>query len=115
MLPKGHPIVGLDEQTGLILDLHNLTGKVVGKGKVHVWVDGSVTNFGEEDKFILDLLGEIKTPTENLIPEDNLVGSGENSINAHSRYKLPLSIPAEIILLVEERQNARVRQGLADF
>jgi len=106
LLPKGHPIVGLDEQTGLILDFNNHSGKVVGKGNVHVWVDGKITHFGEEDTTLLDLLGEINTPTKSLIPEDIWIDV-EKIRSMRIAAPVALSIPAEITLLVEKRQNAR--------
>lgn len=69
-LPMDHPIVGLDEQTGLIMDFHNRTGKVVGKGGVHVLAGEQTTHFGGDDEFRLEKLGEIRNPDVASIPED---------------------------------------------
>jgi cyanophycinase-like exopeptidase len=105
-LPMGHQIVGLDEQTGLVLDFHKRTGKVVGKGSVHVWVDEQAIHYGEEDEFNLEKLGELKDPDISSIPED--VWYAVEQIRA-LRIDSPvlLDIPSEVALLVEERQKVR--------
>jgi cyanophycinase-like exopeptidase len=105
-LPMGHPIVGLDEQTGLILDFHNRTGKVVGKGSVHVWVDEHPFHFGEEDVFNLERLGEFKDAEISSIPEDVRYAVEQIRVLRIAAPEL-LDIPMEVAILVEERQKAR--------
>jgi hypothetical protein len=105
-LPKPHSFLGLDEQTGLILDFENWKGKVIGKGKVHLWVETEVAQFGDREEFSLEILGRFALPDFTTIPEDVMAAVEQARTLRNSTKNLQV-IPENIVALIKVRQKAR--------
>ena len=104
-LPPGKTVVGIDEKTGLLLDLSAGTCRVTGKDGVTVIREGSQKRFREGSAFSLQELGDfhLPEPVEGGLPaplwrQALSVTGGENR---------QAQIPEEVLVLVEERQAAR--------
>lgn len=105
-MPKDHLVIGLDEQTGLILDIPNRVCKVIGKGQVHLLRNGDIQIFSDRDIFPMGKLGKVH------IPEKTVIGleTWETVARIRSERKLqlgPAPVPVEVDALVELRQKAR--------
>jgi hypothetical protein len=66
MLPQLTTIVGIDEHTGLILDMEKGQGEVLGRGGVTVVRDGREQRFGAREKVPLAALGTFHQPYESI-------------------------------------------------
>ncbi len=66
MLPQLTTILGIDENTALILDLEKGRGEVLGRGGVTVIRDGREQRFGARQKIPLAALGTFHPPTETI-------------------------------------------------
>lgn len=104
-LPPQQSVIGLDEQTGLILDFAGGTGRIVGKGQVHLWVDGKTSHYSEEHGFELGALGVAKKPDRTEIPSE--IWAAVEHFRTAMNTPTPLQVPDEIQFLVEERQQSR--------
>lgn len=106
-IPAGHPLIGLDEQTGLIVDIHQRTAQCVGKGQIHLLLDGKLTDFETGAEFPLDLLGGIHEPETDALLEDIL------TMAERIRSKSEVDIPLQIREMVEQREAARKAKNWA--
>jgi hypothetical protein len=104
-LPALHPTIGLDEQTGLILDISNQAGKIVGKGQVHLQIGGHVSHFSEGDTFSLSRLGDLRAPDLETISAD--IWSTIEKVRITTQIVETVEIPEQIKVLVEKRNQAR--------
>jgi hypothetical protein len=100
-----HPTIGLDEQTGLILDISNQAGKIVGKGQVHLQIGGHVSHFSEGDTFSLSRLGDLRAPDLETISAD--IWSTIEKVRITTQIVETVEIPEQIKVLVEKRNQAR--------
>jgi hypothetical protein len=110
MLPVGQTVVGIDEHTGLVLDLAGGQAEVLGKGGVTVMRDGGVRYYPRRERFALGDLG----PFQLIDPRAGL--DPEVWAEAESRPRETPAVPAapdEVLTLVEERQGARARRDWA--
>jgi cyanophycinase-like exopeptidase len=105
LLPPGLTIVGIDEKTGLFLDLDAGICRVIGKDGVTVIRKASMKRFREGAAFSLQELGDFRLPEQ--------VESGlpaplwERALESTGRKNRPASPSPEVLALVEERQAAR--------
>ncbi|MBX0327690.1 hypothetical protein K2Z83_08365 [Oscillochloris sp. ZM17-4] len=110
MLPAGQTVVGVDEHTGLVLDLAGGRAEVMGKGGVTVARDGASRYYPRKERFALGELGPFKLidPREGLPPEV----WAETASRPRAAPEQPAA-PDEVLALVEERQGARARRDWA--
>jgi len=112
MLPDSSTIVGIDEHTGLVIDLHAEECRVIGRGGVTVLCDGRELNFGSGSSFQITELGDLRLPDPREgVPADVWEqaeragsGSGAREVSGPS---------LEVLALVSERQSARLRRDWA--
>ncbi len=108
LLPEDVCVVGLDEHTGLVMDLGRGEGKVLGQGCVTVLHGGEMLCFRDGDRIALKKLGPFK-PADLLaavplqVRDEALATGNETS---------PV-IPDYVLALAEQRQAARVRHDWA--
>ena len=55
-------LLGIDEQTGLVCDMSQGIGRVLGKGEITIYREASTERFGPEQEFDLALLKTAKLP-----------------------------------------------------
>lgn len=104
-LPVHHPIIGLDEQTSLLIDFSEMTGKVIGQGEIHILKDGKELHFSKNDHFSLSFLGSVQIPTADKFDHELLEKVAK--VRKDMKNKTPIGIPDPITKLVEERESAR--------
>jgi cyanophycinase-like exopeptidase len=106
-LPTRTVIVGIDEQTGLIIDFRSKTCQVVGRGQVHLLRAGCQLDYNRREEFPIEALGDfhlLANPEQNIRPEAlqaALYTQAQICCQAES------VIPEEVLLLVNQRQQAR--------
>ena len=110
LLPPGMTVVGIDEQTALVLDLAAGHCTVLGKGSVTVLRDGQEHHFGSEASFPAGELGTFHPngplpEVQAEVYEQIGVTLAEAKADAQADAR-PTPSP-EVMLLVEQRENAR--------
>lgn len=124
-LPPDVTLLGIDELTGVILDLKTETCQVMGKDSIHVIRGGREAIYSRGDSFSLCDLGDFR------LPEDLSVGirpeAWQAALDAREAARQPVQVevPEQVLALVEQRQQARatrdwsgadrLRQNLADM
>ena len=110
LLPPGYTTVGLDEHTGIIIDF--ATGKCTVSGVSSVTLirasHPEIIPSGAE--FSISKLGPFTWP------EDSKAGISDRAwemVKSAEQVERPEEMPAELVYLVEERQQARLRQDWA--
>lgn len=115
-LPPETRVVGLDEHTGMVLDLARQTGKVLGKGQVHILSDCDERAYSEGEDFPLSALGPfhpVADPVEGIGAETwQAVAQGRQ--NKADAQKAPIRVPGEVQKLVDQRQDARQKKNWAE-
>jgi hypothetical protein len=107
LLPSDFAIVGIDEQTGLILDLADRICLVVGRGGITLKQNGATSRIESGGVFSIHELGEYRLPQVN----EGVPGETWQSILGIIMEKdKPTSIPPRVLALVEEREIARQQQ-----
>ncbi|NNJ10080.1 cysteinyl-tRNA synthetase [Chloroflexales bacterium ZM16-3] len=111
MLPAGQTVVGVDEHTGLVLDLAGGRAEVLGRGGVTIVRDGAARHYPRKERFALGELGPFQMIDlrEGIAPEV----WAETESRPREEPTKP-EAPAEVLSLVEERQGARARRDWAD-
>ena len=115
MLPVTATIVGIEEHTGLIMDLNTKTCQALGRGGVILLREGDEQRFDSDQPFSITELGPFRIPKLSAgIPAEVL----EKVLRAEAETETA-SAPkpsAEVLALVEKRQAARARRdwGTAD-
>jgi len=103
MLPPGQVVVGIDERTGLALDLEKGICEVVGAGRVVIIRDDRRRVM--KGLFSIEELGAFRNPDpQDGIPPD--VWQAALKV-ARTRLRVVPKPPQEILSLVEQRQTAR--------
>lgn len=108
LLPDDQIVVGIDENTGLIIDFQAGCYHVVGQGNVTIFKQGSelIIPAGEEVK-LADLGNfELCEPLAGIKP-----ASWEAAILAAEQLNKPLQPPPEVIGMADERQQARLEMN----
>jgi hypothetical protein len=107
-LDPGVTILGIDENTALILDFAQETAQVLGRGSVHILRDGHEESFAKGENFPLRQLGAYRGV--KITPE--LPPGVWAMIDAAQQGQTPgaegpLSIPEQVLELVKQRREAR--------
>jgi cyanophycinase-like exopeptidase len=104
LLPEGQIIIGIDENTGMVLDFGEGVFHVVGKGNVTIINQGNQTSIPAGTKTNLTKLGKFQL-TEPLagITEK----SWETALHTQDKLTRPSPPPNQVIELAEERIKAR--------
>lgn len=109
-LPKDQRVVGIDENTGLLIDLESKRCEVAGHGHVTLLQDRHEQAYKAGSSFSLDQLGDFSCP-EPLkgIPRSvwEKIAQPESPAEETSRP------PGEVLQLVAEREEARKRKDWA--
>jgi hypothetical protein len=115
MLPDTVTVVGIDEYTGLIIDLNAATCHVLGPGGVTVLRDGNERYFDGDQSFDITELGSFRMPRPSTgIPPE--IWQKIQMAEAEPQMAMAATPSAEVLALLEKRQAARTRRdwGTAD-
>jgi hypothetical protein len=107
LLPSDQTVVGIDEGTGLVIDLAGQHCQVLGRGSVTLMRSGTVQIFERNSHFALSELGACHMPDlqQGIAPEV------WQSMSAEPPAAPPApTIPDEVLALVEMRQTARAQR-----
>jgi cyanophycinase-like exopeptidase len=108
-LEENYPVIGIDENTALVIDVEHARAEVMGNGQVTLMVNGVENNFPTGSNFPIYELGDFNIPSvQNIVDEDLL--SQLRSIEEKLRAPSPNS---EIIDLVNQREEARKEKNWA--
>lgn len=110
MLPAGTGIIGLDEHTGLVIDLAHREGRVLGQGSVTLLLAEKELRFGDGERFDLRLLGPLKANGLLATLAEKVVA---DAITA-AEHDGELPVPGDVLELANERQAARVHRDWAN-
>ena len=115
-LPTDVTVVGLDEHTGLIIDLAHQSGSVMGRGQVHVLSNFREQAFSDGEHFDLTVLGPFHPLDDLQVGIDPQVWQAVSEGRRRQLEALnePLFIPIEVMNLVEQRQQARQNKNWAE-
>lgn len=113
LLPAGNTVLGLDEQTALVIDLAAGTGRVMGRGRVVVLRDDTRHEFARGETFPLTLLGPFELPSELAVGIP--AGVWQNMVNAQQAAQAPTppQLPDSVLALVADRTIARQQKEWA--
>ncbi|MFN8499582.1 MAG: cysteinyl-tRNA synthetase [Anaerolineae bacterium] len=114
MLPPGQRIVGIDEQTALIVDLAAETCRVMGLGGVTVVGDGETRYHAAGHGFDIRELGPYHLPSEAL-PIPPQVAHALDAARAVTAAEAVVAAtpPPQVLALVSEREASRTRKEWA--
>jgi cyanophycinase-like exopeptidase len=111
-LDRGTTILGLDEHTGLIIDLNTEMCQVLGKGEIHLITDGKERTFKNDTSFSIQNLGNYRPLAE--------LDAGLDPVNWHKAQEASRSEndsiyeplpPIEVMELLELRRQARLQKN----
>jgi cyanophycinase-like exopeptidase len=108
-LPSGTTVIGLDEHTGLIIDLVAEQCQVMGRSQVHLISDGQEHVFNDGEHFDIRLLGKyhpLQDEHTGIAPETWQKVTTERAALLQPAVQ-PLVAPIEVQKLLELRQVAR--------
>jgi hypothetical protein len=111
LLPPGLTVVGIDEQTALVLDMAAGSCSVLGRGGVTVLREGKKRRFGREAPFSAGELGAFHPPGPFSGVQAEVYERTRAILDA-ARGDMQVAPPREVMALVEQRENAR---GRADW
>ncbi len=111
-LPETMPILGVDEHSGLILDLVDRVCRVTGRDAVHILHGSEEVDFTSGKVFPLELLGDIHLPESIEEGIDPQVWQKYRAMEDQRRLTAGRSgvLPNEIAALLQQRQQARDQQ-----
>lgn len=110
LLPPQTTVVGIDEQTALVMDIQAGRGQVLGLGRVTLIASGREQYFGSGTDFPLRELGPFSIPDPAIgIPP----AVWAEAQAARRRSEITARLPAEVFTLVEARQAARAAKDWA--
>lgn len=106
MLPSDMTVVGIDENSALVMDVELATCRVLGQGGVTVLRGGTRKRFERQATFAIGELGSFRRPA---------IGSGlpaevwheVKSVRSRAESVTPAQPPPEVLALVEEREHVR--------
>jgi hypothetical protein len=104
LLPSGTTILGLDEHTAAILDLHSGRGHVEGRGTITLLRDGQERIHPAGGEFSLDELGEYRIPSEPFGVDPRIWEEILTKRQADGVEPIP---PPEVAALLQEREQNR--------
>lgn len=104
LLPEDVTLVGIDEHTALVIDPGAALGQVMGRGGVTLLKSKQEQHFAHGENFSLEALGPFRRPE----PASGIsTAVWEEVLAAQAQAKVRPQPPAEVLVLVEERQAAR--------
>jgi hypothetical protein len=105
-------VLGLDEHTGLIIDLESQECQVLGKGEIHVIRGGVEKSFLNDSSFSIHHLGNFHALADKMdgIHPENWQKAFEISLSAQTEEIEPLP-PEEVIEALEQRRMARLEKN----
>jgi len=107
LLPSGHTTIGLDEHTGIILDFDTGKCTVSGVSSVTLLRSNNSDIFPAGAEFPISELGDY-TMRENL--KTGISDRALEMVKSAEQIERAEELPAELVYLAEERQQARLRQ-----
>jgi hypothetical protein len=110
LLPPGHTIVGLDELTGIIINFATGECIVSGMSSVTLLRACNPEIFSAGTEFPISELGDFLWPAK---PETGISARAWEMVKKAEQTAGPDKVPAEVVRLAEERQQARLRQDWA--
>ena len=110
-LPSGHTTVGLDEHTGIIIDFTAGKCSISGVSSVTLMRACNPEIFPAGAEFLITEFGEFRLP-ENLAT--GISATAWKLGNNVAEVVDPEQAPAEVVQLVEKRQQARLNHDWAD-
>jgi hypothetical protein len=102
LLPSDVTVVGIDEHTGLSVDLAAGRGAALGQGRITVIRDGRERVFSDGESFALTLLGPFRPADPLSSLPTATVAEVLNARNAADE-----TVPDEVLALADARQSAR--------
>ncbi|MFN8481797.1 MAG: cysteinyl-tRNA synthetase [Anaerolineae bacterium] len=114
MLPRGQRIVGIDEQTALIIDPAAETCRVMGLGGVTLIGDAGPRHHTAGHAFDIRELGPYHAPAETAAIPESVAGAldGARALAA-AEAVVAATPPPEVLTLVSEREASRTRREWA--
>ena len=106
LLPPGQTTVGLDEHTGVIIDISSGMCTVSGVSSVTLLRESNPEIFPAGAEFPVSELGEVRFPGN---PEDGIPASALEMVRSAVNLQQD-DIPAAVTLLAEERLRSRLRK-----
>jgi len=112
LLPSGIPVIGIDEHTALMIDFRTARCEVLGVGGVNLIQAGQEQYFAAGQSFPLAALGSFQLPQlSSDIP--SVIWEAVLAAQTGGQPAARPVAPAEVLVLVEERQAARTRRDWA--
>lgn len=106
MLPANARIVGIDEHTALVIDLQGKQCQVMGQGSVHLLYENQSRRFETGSTFNISWLGQWQMPELKQEFSAELLAL----LNIPEYAPETAVPPANILALMQERQNARAHR-----
>ena len=104
----GYTVVGLDENTALIVDPQTRSCQAMGQGGVTILRDGKEAHFAAGDSFAISHLGAFQIPAiSDKIPTDICLHAETQMQMTRSQKEARPEPPAAALSLLEERIHAR--------
>lgn len=110
LLPPGTGVVGLDEHTALVIDLRRGEGRVLGQGRVTLLMGGEQAAYGDGEAFDLRPLGYTGAGSLLATLPEAVV---DEAAAAVAEAAAAGAVPAEVLALADERQDARTHRDWA--
>ncbi len=111
MLPDTVTVVGIDERTGLIIDLVAKSCRVIGEGVITLLRQGNEKIFSKHQIFPVSEMGEFRDPD----PEAGISsGVWEIALNAHRSSQVIQKPPWDVLDMLQAREAAREDNNWAD-
>ena len=111
MLPDTVTVVGIDERTGLIIDLVAKSCRVIGEGVITLLRQGNEKIFSKHQIFPVSELGEFRDPE----PEAGISsGVWEMALKAHRSSQVIQKPPRDVLDMLQAREAAREDNNWVD-
>jgi hypothetical protein len=113
--PAEAVVVGLDEHTGLVINLADQSCHVLGRGKIHILSQGQEREFSGGTGFPIQILGKytpLDDPAEGISME--IFQKSLARLQHPQQFDAPAVLPSEVKTLSEQRQAARSNQNWAE-
>jgi len=107
MLPDGQTVIGIDENTGLVIDFHAGSCTAVGQGNVNILMADSQIRLPAGENLDLTELGNFQDshPLAGISQE-----TWETALKAAKENAKPVQPPLAVVDLAEERLKARTQK-----
>ncbi len=112
MLPGDTAVVGLDEHTGLVIDLAHGEGRVMGPGQVTLLLGEREERYADGARFDLERLGPFRTADLLAALPEQVAADAVGAARAGeaARGEAEPEAPEEVLALASERQAARAHR-----